>query len=135
VSEQTKGRVDKNIAFAHMLRSESSFYIHINPSKPGVVLPDHLPKDKTVALQLGNGLPVPMRDLHIDGSGVSVTLSFNRTPFRVFAPWASVCVVVNEKGLGFQWPDDMLPALADAVKDEKRKTLPKGWKVIDGGKS
>lgn len=69
----------------------------IDPKVDGVTVPEDLRGSHRVLLHIGDRLtdgsamPVPVHDLEAGiEEGVSVTLSFNRTPFRVGFPWAAV---------------------------------------------
>lgn len=111
-----------------------------------------------VMLQVGLNLAVPIIDLEIDNAGWRGTLSFNRRGFFCDISWGAVFYIVGVSGVGCAWPEDVPPELMPAVNDEirraaesakhspsraglspatgvKKRPLPRGWSVIDGGKS
>jgi hypothetical protein len=57
-------------------------------------------------------MPIPIRDLDIDETGIACTLSFNRSPFHCVMPWTSIFALVGEDGRGMVWPDDVPPEVA-----------------------
>ena len=134
-------------ALNELLRTHHTVYAHLDARRPDVVVPASLRRAQ-LSLVLGLNLPVPLRDLLIDDKGFSVTLSFNRTPSAVFVPWAAVFLLVGDSGIGSQWPKDMPPeAKVQQVQvasgaaplptnrdPDKHKTLPPGWRILDGGK-
>ena len=134
----------KRFALEHLLAQEPAVYLLINPDVPNVVLPPLTMRP--VVLLLGLNLPVPILDLRITDEGWSATLSFNRRPFKVEVPWSAVCEIVNDdctRGIRFpeDYPKDIdqqVEARATTHRElraaEKRKTLPPGWGVIEGGK-
>jgi len=137
----------KESCLRELLRTHHSVFVHVNSKAEGVVLPTALMGRPQVALQLGLNLAVPVDDLQIDHRGWSATLSFNRLPSLCVVAWPAVFLMAGDSGTGGFWPQDCPPdAVVDRVGDieeargvtpsapEKRKTLPPGWGVIDGGK-
>lgn len=95
----------KEVALA--LLERSSVYIHLDPRQPTVMVPAAYKKQPQLVLQVGMNMPVPIPDLRVDESGVSCTLSFNRTPFFCVIPWASVFAMIGDDGRGMVWPEDV----------------------------
>jgi hypothetical protein len=63
----------------------------VDPRCAGVTLPAELVAlGQPVGLHIGFHLAIPIPDLQVEESGISGTLSFNRTPFRCALPWTSV---------------------------------------------
>ena len=149
----TKQQVDptrllkKDEALMELMSVFSSVFVHVDTRKPGVVVPKELLGQPQVVFELGLNMPNPIRGLKVDDAGWSAVLSFGSQSFRCSIPWASVYLIVGNTGIGSEWPKDKpkeariqrvapsteVPASASA-KAVKAKTLPPGWKVIDGGK-
>jgi stringent starvation protein B len=89
------------------LLERTSVFIHLDPRRDPVRVPEWFKKQPQLILQVGLNLPVPIRDLHIDDESVSCTLSFSRSPHFCYLPWAAVYAIVGEDGRGMVWPDDV----------------------------
>ena len=94
------------------LLQATSLFVHLDPRKPGVQVPQWFKKDPRLVLQFGMNMAVPIRDLHVGDEGIAGTLSFSRQPHYCFLPWAAVFAMVGEDGRGMVWPDDVPPELA-----------------------
>jgi hypothetical protein len=143
-----KRLVHKEDCLLELLASHRSVYVHVDTRVAGVLVPPQLRGKPQVAFCLGLNLPVPVRDLVVNDEGWTATLSFGRRPHLVKAPWSAVYLIVGDSGIGANWPVDTpkdaqvkrggvgeaLDALKADEKMEKAKTLPPGWKIIDGGK-
>ena len=62
------------------LLEHGSVFMHLDPRRPGVIVPLHFRTQSQLVLQIGLNFPIPIRDLEIDAEGVRCTLSFNRQP-------------------------------------------------------
>jgi stringent starvation protein B len=141
----------KRFSLEQLLEAEPSVYVVVDQAVAGVRLPATLPPPEGsklyTVLVLGLALPVPIYDLSITNDGWSATLSFSRRPFKVSVPWGAVCgyvagstgrgVVFNEAGMreaGFEKQETPAQQREASTVEEKRKTLPPGWRVVDGGK-
>lgn len=135
----------KDEALRELLRTHHSVYIHLDSRRPEVLVPEQLRGNTQLSLVLGLSLPTPVRNLHIDDKGWSATLSFNRALCEVFVPWKAVYLIVGDSGVGIDYPEDT-PVGAQIHKTQdmpdkapipvsRSKTLPVGWRIIDGGKS
>jgi hypothetical protein len=136
---------EKALVLTQLLASGSDVFVFVKPSK-ATQLPKHLLDEEYLMLHLGYNLsPIPMRDLYIGEGGLTVTLSFNQTPFACVLFWPEVFGMMMRGGMGRVWSDDMPKRMQEAsepfgaeptqvtcVKSTKR-TLPKGWSVINGG--
>jgi hypothetical protein len=100
-----------------------SVYVHLDPRRPGVVVPAWFKKQPQLVLQVGTNLAVPIPDLSIDEAGVSCTLSFNRAPFFCRMPWTAVYALVGEDGRALIWPEDVPPELAVQPKRPPPKAV------------
>lgn len=65
----------------------------VDNGQPDVDLPPTLHQEEGTILQLGYGMPIPMLDLELLEDRLTVTLSFNRRPYRVSVPWGAVLFV------------------------------------------
>ena len=141
--------LSKEVALKELLSSHSSVYVWID-SRRNVCVPTHLMGKPQLVLQLGYRMPVPIRDLEIDESGWSATLSFGGSPFTCVVPWEAIYVIVGEEsGQGAVWPGDKPPdvdldanpvdpkqaAVQSAPQGKKKVVVPLGWKVHEGGKT
>ncbi len=101
-----------------VLLTRGSVFVHLDPRVEGTQVPGHLAGQSQIVLQIGLDLPVPIVDLSVDGDGIRGTLSFQRSPFRCFVPWAAVFGVVAEDGEGTVWPEDLPAEIAAEVERE-----------------
>lgn len=122
------------------LLEQASVFVHLDPRRSEVRVPEWFKKQPQLTLQIGLNLPVPIRDLHVDDEGASCTLSFNRTPHLCFFPWPSVFAMVGEDGRGMVWPDDVPPEVAAqqaqqaSAQKKKKRARPKLRAVGDGSR-
>jgi hypothetical protein len=84
-------------------------FVHLDPRREEVKLPEFLRQQKHLILQYGYNMPVPITDLAVDERGISATLSFQRVPHATFVPWSAVFAMVDTDKRGYVWEDD-LPA-------------------------
>lgn len=100
---------------AHAMLERSSVYVHLDPRRPGVVVPKHFTRQPQLVLQVGLNMVIPIPDLRVDDDGISCTLSFNRAPFWCHLPWSAVYALVTDDGSGGMiWPEDVPPELPTA---------------------
>ena len=141
--------LSKEGALKELLASHRSVYVWLD-SRRNVCVPENLMGKPQLVLQLGYRMPVPIRDLEIDKSGWSATLSFGGAPFTCVVPWESVYAIVGEEsGKGAVWPGDKpsdvdleanpvdpeQAAVQSAPQGKKKVVVPLGWKVHEGGKT
>jgi len=86
------------------------------------VVPPWFAGYSTLTLEYGLNTAVPIPDLRVDGTGISGTLSFGRTPHATHVPWEAVYLVFNLAGLGAVWPADA-PAEAPAEFEEEHTAV------------
>jgi stringent starvation protein B len=91
------------------LLDRGSVFVHLDPRRDGVRVPEWLSHKPQLVLQLGRNFAIPIPDLEIDEEGVRCTLSFNRSPFYCILPWYAVYALVAENGEVTVWPSE-LPA-------------------------
>lgn len=88
-------------------------------------LPIDLKQQSHVILDIGYDMAIPIPDLKVDHRGVSGTLVFNHRPAWVYFRWADVV----------QYRLRDAPVLSSPPPAPKKKrALPKGWAVLEGGK-
>lgn len=136
---------EKRLVLLELLK-EAWVYVHLDPRREGVVLPEFLRDQPRLVLQYGYNMPVPMHDLTIDDQGIAATLSFRRAPCATFIPWSAVFAMTDGEKHGMVWPDAVpadlqleppsqpeppsAPAPAPAAKPGK-KPRPSHLKLVD----
>ena len=113
---------------ANALLEGPSVFVHLDPRKDEVSVPQWFKKQFQLVLQVGMNMAVPIPDLDVGDEGISCTLSFNRSPFWCFLPWSAVYMLVGEDGRGMIWPEDVPPELTIAQNKPKLQ-------VVDNKKS
>ena len=93
-------------AFAGLLAS-GHVRVHLDPRRPGVVLPAEQLTEKYLALDYGRNLSIPTDDVEVDGWGVRATLSFGRKLTLTFVPWSCVYAITDQSGVGTVWQADL----------------------------
>lgn len=109
----------KDVARALLLRG--SVFVHLDPRRPGVLVPARLRSQAQVVLQVGLDMPVPIPDLRVDEEGMFGTLSFKGIPFTCFVPWGAVFALVGEDAKGMVWSKEMPQEVASALVRESRR--------------
>lgn len=104
----------KDVATA--LLQGPSLYIHLDPRKPEVLVPEYFKKQHQLVLQVGLNMAIPIPDLRVEDDGITCTLSFNRKPFWCRLPWTAVFALVGEDMKGMVWPDDVPAEVAADAK-------------------
>ncbi len=97
---------------AEALLEGPSVFVHLDPRRPGVMVPKWFQKQPQLVLQIGLNMAIPIPDLRLDDEGITCTLSFSRTPYWCSIPWSCVYALVGEDGRGMVWPDDVPPEVA-----------------------
>lgn len=121
----------KEVALA--LLEGSSLFVHLDPRRPGVLVPKGFTGQHQLVLQVGLNMAIPIPDLKVDDVGVSCTLSFNRMPFWCRLPWTAIYALVGEDGRGMVWPDDVPQEVAAAL--QKQQQTPQPGKTAAGKKA
>jgi len=104
----------------HKLLARGSVFVHLDPRRDGVKVPEWLAGRPQLVLQLGLNFAIPIPDLIIDERGVRCTLSFNRSPFYCVLPWSAVYALVAEDGQVTVWPKEVPPELVPASAPVRR---------------
>lgn len=106
----------KEVATA--LLEEQSLFVHLDPRREGVVVPKWFMGQPQLVLQVGLNMAIQIPDLAVDDSGVTCTLSFNRSPFWCHLPWSAVYALVGEDGRGMIWPNDVPPEVSQQMQQK-----------------
>jgi hypothetical protein len=102
----TQGDSKKQVALA--ILEKGKLYIHLDPRRPGVAVPEHLTRQPQLVLLVARGgTPIPIEDLVVDDDGIRATLSFKRTPFACVIPWPAVFALVNDSQMGRVFEEDV----------------------------
>lgn len=109
----------KEVALA--LLEGPCMFVHLDPRRPGVLIPPRFRDKPQLVLQIGLNMFVPIPDLMVDDEGISCTLSFDRSPFWCRMPWSSVYALVGEDGRGMMWPDDIPPEVVAQMQNPSPK--------------
>lgn len=111
--------VKKDVVRSLLLKG--TVFVHLDPRREGVVVPQWLKQQPQLVLQVGLDMAIPIPDLKVDDTGVFGTLSFNRKPFTCSVPWHGVFAVVGDDGKGMVWPESMPAEVAAEVEREARR--------------
>ncbi len=106
---------------ARALLVRGSVFVHLDPRQASVRVPDHLRKQAQLVLQVGLDMPIAIPDLRLTSEGVHATLSFQRTPFPCWIPWTAVFALLDERGKGMLWPEDLPAEIAAEVSSEMER--------------
>jgi hypothetical protein len=129
---------DKLSVMVELLK-DAWVYVHLDPRREGVVLPDFLREQPRVVLQYGYNMPVPIVDLMVDEQGIGATLSFRRVAQGTFIPWSAVFALTDGEKRGMVWEEDVpkdLDLESEAAAPPPPKppaTAPKLGSVPGGG--
>lgn len=94
------------------LLENADVYIHLDPRRDNVRVPQWFKKQPHLVLQIGLNMPVAITDLEVCDDSVSCTLSFNRSPFFCWIPWHAVYALVGSDNRAMVWPEDIPPEVA-----------------------
>ncbi len=94
-----------------------SLFVHLDPRKPGVMVPPRFKDEYQLMLQVGLNMAISIPDLQVDEAGITCTLSFSQRPFWCSIPWTAVYALVGEDSRGMLWPDDVPPELATQMRN------------------
>ena len=136
------GRYEKSMpplprkkAVALDLLERTSVYVHLDPRRPGVIVPQGFLKQPQLVLQIGLNMAIQIPDLDVGEEGITCTLSFNKRPCFCSLPWSSIYALIGEQGGGMVWPEDVPAEVVSqqrsAAKKEARPRRP-GLRAING---
>jgi serine/threonine protein kinase len=89
-----------------------SAFIHLDPRRPGVIVPKQFKGQPQLILQVGRNMAIPIPDLDVGDTGITATLSFSQRPFLCRVPWSAVYALVGDDGRGGVWAEDVPPEVA-----------------------
>jgi len=122
-------------AVALDLLERTSVFVHLDPRRPGVIVPQGFLKQPQLVLQIGLNMAIQIPDLDVGEEGISCTLSFNKRPHFCSLPWSSIYALIGEQGGGMVWPEDVPPEVVSqqraAAKKEAKPRKP-GLRAIPG---
>ena len=123
-------------AVALDLLERTSLFVHLDPRRPGVIVPLVFAKQPQLVLQIGLNMAIAIPDLEVNETGISCTLSFNRRPHFCRLPWSAIYALIGQEGGGMVWPEDV-PAEVVAQQRSAAKKEPPARKpalrALDGG--
>jgi stringent starvation protein B len=117
------------------LLERTSVFVHLDPRRPGVIVPQGFLKQPQLVLQIGLNMAIAIPDLEVGEDGISCTLSFNKRPHFCRMPWSSIYALIGESGGGMVWPEDVPPEVVSQQRAAaKKETKPKkpGLRAISG---
>jgi hypothetical protein len=97
----------KDVALA--LLEQSSIFIHLDPRRDKVVVPQSFREQPELVLQFGLNMRIPIPDLEVTDEAIAGTLSFARRPFWCWIPWEAVFAIIDQERRGLTWPEDAPP--------------------------
>jgi stringent starvation protein B len=122
-------------AVALDLLERTSVFVHLDPRRPGVIVPQGFLKQPQLVLQIGMNMAIAIPDLDVGEEGISCTLSFNKRPHFCRLPWSAIYALIGEQGGGMVWPEDVPPEVVSqqraAAKKEAKPRKP-GLRAISG---
>jgi stringent starvation protein B len=121
-------------AVALDLLERTSVFVHLDPRRPGVIVPLVFAKQPQLVLQIGLNMAIAIPDLEVNDSGISCTLSFNRRPHLCRLPWSAIYALIGQEGGGMVWPEDVPPEVVAQQRSAAKKEAPRKpmLRAIDG---
>ncbi|MEO8178500.1 MAG: ClpXP protease specificity-enhancing factor SspB [Deltaproteobacteria bacterium] len=123
-------------AVALDLLERTSVFVHLDPRRPGVIVPLVFAKQPNLVLQLGLNMAISIPDLEVGDSGLSCTLSFNRRPHFCRLPWSAIYALIGQEGGGMVWPEDVPPEVVAQQRSAAKKDAPArkpALRAVEGG--
>ena len=121
-------------AVALDLLERTSVFVHLDPRRPGVIVPLVFAKQPQLVLQIGLNMAITNPDLEVNENGISCTLSFNRRPHLCRLPWSAIYALIGQEGGGMVWPEDVPPEVVAQQRSAAKKEAPRKpmLRAIDG---
>jgi stringent starvation protein B len=110
-------------AIALDLLERTSVFVHLDPRRPGVIVPQGFRKQPQLVLQIGLNMAIQIPDLDVGDDGISCTLSFNKRPHFCSLPWSSIYALIGEQGGGMVWPEDVPPEVVSQQRSVAKKDV------------
>jgi stringent starvation protein B len=111
-------------AVALDLLERTSLFVHLDPRRPGVIVPLVFAKQPQLVLQVGLNMAISIPDLEVGETGISCTLSFNRRPHFCRLPWSAIYALIGQEGGGMVWPEDVPPEVVAQQRSAAKKEAP-----------
>ncbi|MEY4547826.1 MAG: hypothetical protein RL685_4021 [Pseudomonadota bacterium] len=111
-------------AVALDLLERTSLFVHLDPRRPGVIVPLAFAKQPQLVLQVGLNMAISIPDLEVGETGISCTLSFNRRPHFCRLPWSAIYALIGQEGGGMVWPEDVPPEVVAQQRSAAKKEAP-----------
>lgn len=108
-------------AVALDLLERTSVFVHLDPRRPGVIVPQGFLKQPQLVLQIGLNMAIAIPDLNVGEEGISCTLSFNKRPHFCSLPWSAIYALIGEQGGGMVWPEDVPPEVVSQQRAAAKK--------------
>lgn len=108
-------------AVALDLLERTSVFVHLDPRRPGVIVPQGFLKQPQLVLQIGLNMAISIPDLNVGEEGITCTLSFNKRPHFCSLPWSSIYALIGEQGGGMVWPEDVPPEVVSQQRAAAKK--------------
>ena len=124
-------------AVALDLLERTSVFVHLDPRRDGVVVPQVFLKQPQLVLQIGLNMAIPILDLEVEDWGICCTLSFSRRPQFCRLPWSAIYALIGQEGGGMVWPEDVPPEVVAQQKAGAKKEAPRkpALRAIDSSSS
>jgi stringent starvation protein B len=125
-------------AVALDLLERTSLFVHLDPRRPGVIVPLVFAKQPQLVLQIGLNMAIAIPDLEVSENGISCTLSFNRRPHLCRLPWSAIYALIGQEGGGMVWPEDVPPEVVAQQRSAAKKDAPArkpSLRAVEGGAS
>jgi len=123
-------------AVALDLLERTSLFVHLDPRRPGVIVPLVFGKQPQLVLQIGLNMAIAIPDLEVSDTGISCTLSFNRRPHLCRLPWSAIYALIGQEGGGMVWPEDVPPEVVAQQRSAAKKEPPPrkpALRAVDSG--
>lgn len=72
------------------LLASGSVFVVFDSRHPQVILPEYLLGQRSVTVEVGYDMPIPIHDLTVSAYGVRATLQFRGLQRACFVPWEAV---------------------------------------------
>lgn len=118
----------KKLTVALELLERASMFVHLDPRRPGVVVPRGFLKQAQLVLQIGLNMSIAIPDLDVGEAGIGCTLSFDKRPHFCRLPWPAVYALIGEQGGGMVWHEDVPP---EVIADQKQHLERKGLRPVE----
>lgn len=120
----------KHTVLLNLLEGGHNVMIHLDPRRPGTLVPLKFQREPAMVLEIGYALMNPIPDLDIAEDGIGATLSFGGRSEYTFIPWSSVYGMAGKIG-SIVWPEDLPPERRALVAGAPAPGAPAASGVID----